>query len=282
MAITPRDLLACTSSRHTYSYGRFAMTVGFACLATVAPLSAQPSPGGDPLTAQTIQANPVEPPARVVVVPSAAEMLELEQWTRDFAAWQKWADRWLNRRQPGRWSYLVERNKKPDPPAWLPGLCELLADDEQFASSCELLASWREDPIAARNRQSAAAVPLQKERPGKTSWWQHMHVDGLWSTTQSNMAAFGLFGTHFTIEVEGRLHVFAAPGILLVSAPNFSGARDLWPALDWGVTYRLFHVGKNTVHFNLVHAWMLKNRQNLVNPNVTLAGFSVSFGPRSR
>ena len=255
---------------------------GLAFLTAIAPVSAQPPASEVPLAARPLPVDPSDAAPRVVVVPSPGEMQELEQWTRDFAAWQKWADRWLNHRQPGKWSYLVERNQKPDPPAWLPGLCELLGDDDQFARSCELLANWREDPVAARSRQAAVAAPLQKESPTKTAWWQHMHVDGLWTSTQSNMAAFGLFGTHFTIEVEGRLHVFAAPGILLVSAPNFSGSRDLWPALDWGITYRLFKVGSKTVHFNLVHAWMVMNRENLTNPNITLAGLSLSFGPRSR
>jgi hypothetical protein len=69
---------------------------------------------------------------------------------------------------------------------------------------------------------------------------------------------------------------------MMVSVPTFSGTRDLAPATDWGVTYRLFNVGRNTVNFNFVHAWMLSNRPNLVDSNLTLAGFSVSFRPRPR
>ena len=50
-------------------------------------------------------------------------------------------------------------------------------------------------------------------------WWQHLHLDGLWSTTQSNMAAFGVFGAHVTMPIEGRLQIFVAPGVMLVSVP---------------------------------------------------------------
>jgi hypothetical protein len=220
-----------------------------------------------------------EPP---VVTLSAEQLHELDQWTRDFAEWQKWADRWLNRRQSGKWSYAVDRNKKPDPPVWLDDVCHLFAADDEFVRPCELLASWREDPIADRNRRATAATASQTEATTKSSWWRHLHADGLWSTTQSNTAALGLFGAHVTIEVEGRFQVFAAPGILLVSVPSLYGDRNLSPATDWGVTYRLFDVGRSTVHLNFVHAWVLVNRANLINPNVTLGGLSVSFRPRPR
>jgi hypothetical protein len=221
-------------------------------------------------------------PATPVLTLSAEQLQELDQWTRDFAEWQKWADRWLNRKQSGKWAYAVERLKKPDPPVWLDDVCDLLAGDAEFGRPCELLAYWRGDPIAERNRRATAATASQTETVTKSAWWRHLHVDGLWSTTQSNAAAFGLLGAHVTIEIEGRLQVFAAPGILLVSLPSLYGHRDVSPAADWGVTYRLFDVGRSTVHFNLVHAWVLGNRASLINPNVTLAGFSVSFRPHSR
>jgi len=66
---------------------------------------------------------------------------------------------------------------------------------------------------------------------------------------------------------------------MLVSVPALSGSRSLVPATDWGVTYRLFNVGRNTVHFNLVHAWLLADQVNLIGSQMTLAGFSVSFQP---
>jgi len=84
------------------------------------------------------------------------------------------------------------------------------------------------------------------------------------------------------MEVKGRLQVFVAPGVLLVSVPSLQGNRELWPATDWGASYRLFDVGRSTVHFNFVHAWILGSKGTFVIPRVTLAGFSVSFKPRPR
>ena len=214
-----------------------------------------------------------------VVALSQLQIEEVEQWTREFDEWQKWAARWLNRRQPGFWASALERTKKPDPPVWLEDACELLADDDQLARPCKLLAEWRDDLVTAKNRQASAAAVVQREAPTKTSWWRHAHLDAMWSTTQSNVTAFGILGAHLTMEVEGRFQVFVAPGIMLVSVPALSGGRSLLPATDWGVTYRLFNVGRNTVHFNLVHAWLLANEANLINSQVTLAGFSVSFRP---
>src|SRR5262249_19032211 len=104
----------------------------------------------------------------------------------------------------------------------------------------------------------------------------------LWSTTRSDVSVLGLFGAHVTIPVAGRLQVFVVPGIMLVSIPSAYGNREFSPATDWGVSYRLFAAGPSTVPFNLVHAWMLGSRSNLINSNVTLAGFSVSFRPHGK
>jgi hypothetical protein len=244
---------------------------GFAESATDDRLPARPLPIATPM--HLIDELPV-------LVVTQEQFEELEQWTADFSEWQQWADRWLNRRQPGKWSYIVERQKKPDPPVWLPDFCELLSDDDRLEDGCRLLAAWRDDTIGARNRHTATAARTQQEAPTKTSWLQHLHVDGLWSTTQSSMIAFGLFGAHATVDVKGRVQVFVVPGILLISVPQMYGRRELWPATDWGISYRLFSVGRSTVHFNLVHAWLLSNRANAINPNLTLAGFSVSFKGR--
>lgn len=215
-----------------------------------------------------------EPP---VLILSEEDIAAAEKWANDFAAWQTWAERWLGRRQPGFWNNYLDRQEKPDPPAWLNDACGLLAGEDPFVQPCDLLARWREDPLVTQARQASTAAVVQKEAPTKTAWWQHVHIDGLWSTTQSNMSAFGLFGAHATIDVVGRLQTFVTPGILLVSVPSLYGNREMMPATDWGISYRLFHVGRNTVHFNLVRAWALGNRASLLRPNMMLAGFSVSF-----
>jgi hypothetical protein len=249
------------------------------CLAAGSVCSAQSM---DPLPAEPI---PVQVVGLVVepstLILSQEHLQELDQWVTDFVAWQKWADRWLNRRQPGLWSYRIERNEKPDPPVWLSDVCGLLGGDTEFVRPCELLAVWRDDVVVGKTRHVAATGSIQHETQPKTAWWQHLHVDGLWSATQSNLTPFGLFGTHYTINVEGRLQIFAAPGLLLVSVPSLHGNRELLPATDWGISYRLFNVRQHTVHFNLVHAWLLSQRADLINPNLTMVGLSLTLGRRS-
>jgi len=262
---------------------RTALTVFYCLLVVAAQTSAQTVFESRPLPAHAIaplfDALPSGLPPLVLMT---YQVDEVQEWARQYTEWQKWADRWYNKRQPGFWDYALERPGKPDPPVWLDELCTLLSDDPRLVRPCALLASWRLDPVEAVNRQAAAATALpQPEAPvEKSVWWRHLHVDGMWSTAQSNVSALGLFGAHVTIEVEGRFQIFAAPGIMLVSLPSFYGTREITPATDYGVTYRLFNAGRSTVHFNLVRAWVLANRASLIDPNITLAGFSVSFRPR--
>jgi len=267
----------------TNDRGSKAAAICLCILVCIAPLAVAQSTDERHLAARPIVLPPVElVPDSPTVVVSQLQIQELEQWTRDFAAWQEWADQWLNRRQPGQWSYMLERRQKPTRPVWLDDVCELLAADEPFVRGCELLARWHQDPIEVKSRRAVATGLLQQEKPTKTTWWQHVHFDGLWSTTQSNVAAFGLFGTHVSVGIAGRMQVFVIPGVLLVSVPRLSGNRELTPSTDWGVSYRLFSVGPSTVHFNLVHAWILGSAASLTNPSLTLAGFSVSLRPRPR
>jgi hypothetical protein len=255
--------------------------VGLVCLGIASVARAQ-VPEENRLPARSIPIEFVElvtEPGMIVV--SAEQAQEAVTWAHDFEAWQKWADRWFNKRQPGLLSSSVERSKRPDPPVWLADMCELLADDDRLSHACELMDQWRQDPLKPKTLQTtAAAAGQQKEAPTHSVWWKHLHVDGLWSTTQTNASVFALFGMHATIEVYGRAQIFAAPGILLMSVPSIYGNRELRPATDWGMTYRLFHVGRSTVHFNLVRAWVLAGEASLLDSNMTLAGFSVSFRPR--
>jgi hypothetical protein len=67
---------------------------------------------------------------------------------------------------------------------------------------------------------------------------------------------------------------------MLTSVPSIYGTRDLMPATDWGMSFRLFNAGRGTVHFNLVHAWILGHTISPIGSNLTLAGFSVTMRPR--
>jgi hypothetical protein len=220
-----------------------------------------------------------------VIVLSENDMHAMEVWTGDFADWQNAFERWRHPRELPKeyltWNEFLHRNPKPQPPSWLGEVCPLLEQDAQFANPCALLADWRDDPFLTKSRHASATALQQKEAPKNSVWWRNLHLDGLWSTTQSNVAALGLFGTHLTVGVEGRLQVFVLPGILLVSVPTFYGSRVLSPATDWGLTYRLFNVGRSTVHFNLVQAWMLGGgAEQIAGTHLTLAGFSLTRRPR--
>ncbi len=231
----------------------------------------------DPLPAERIPFEVLSlAPDRPVVVLSDDRLAALQEWTLDYGGWLDRANDRAHHTPAPLWSVFAG-TAEPAPPPWLGTACELLAGTEQFVRPCELLAVWRDDP-GAKSRHAALVALIQKEAPEKTIWWQHLHIDGLWSTTQSNVSALGLFGMHMTVTVVGRVQVFVAPGIMLVSVPTLYKTREVVPAADWGVSYRLFNVGSSTVHLNLVHAWMLQAAA--INANTTLAGLSVTFRPR--
>ena len=236
---------------------------------------------GSFLSAQTSSQVQVDPAPKEIVL-TLAQIHDAEQWAADFEKWQKSVERWRTLRYPAPWSSFSKRHPKPEPPAWLADACPLLGADPQFTRACELYSRWEEDPLASRTRQNANAAIAQKEKPTNTSWFRHVHLDGLWSTTQSNVSAFGVFGMHVTVPIEGRMQVFLAPGIMLVSVPTFYGTREMRAATDWGITYRLFDAGPSTVHFNLVQAWLLGGTPNVARPRLTLAGLSLSFRPSKR
>src|SRR4030095_6197210 len=92
-----------------------------------------------------------------VVTLTEEHMRELDVWMREFAAWQKWADRWLNRRQPGKLVPAADRRPKPSPPDWLDGVCILLGSEEEFKPACVMLAAWKENPAELKNTRGGAA-----------------------------------------------------------------------------------------------------------------------------
>src|SRR5262245_18722085 len=105
-----------------------------------ASVAAAQAPENDRLPARPI---PIElmqlVPEPGIIVLSEEHLQEAEAWARDFSDWQKWAERWLNRRQPGFLATSVDRSQRPDPPVWLADICALLADDDRLTRACALL-----------------------------------------------------------------------------------------------------------------------------------------------
>jgi hypothetical protein len=261
---------------------------GFAALLTVAASIVSPPP----LLAAAAQ-DPSPLPARPIVIDAAfllvpvrpelteASRHEVEAWQREYLAWRKWAAEWRNRTEPG-WFSRRDRRPKPDPPAWLIDACSKTLDDVWLAEQCALVTDWQSDFVTAQFRDSQTNARAQHEKPTKTLWWEHIHLDALWPITQSRGTAFGLFGTHLTIDVTGRLEVFGAPGFIMLTMPTATG-RDWAPATDWGIAYRLGtfplpgSTGRATLHLNLARAWVLGAAGAVFSRTVDLVGLSLTF-----
>jgi hypothetical protein len=248
-------------------------------LVAIGPAAADPPSEVHPSPAQTLSDQPAIPGADLEE--SLNREAELKEWMRAFASWEDWAERWRNTREPGWLAGTRARRPKPEPPVWLSGFCgELLDTTGVFADACRLLEEWRTEDIARRGRQRTAAT-LQPE-DSRSLWWEHLHVDLLWPMTPWRTNVYGVVGMHASIEVFGRLHVFAAPGLMLLNLPGPNG-REWTPATDWGLGYRLadFRLPGTsrpaTLHVNFARAWILGDATNPIGRSVNLAGFSLTF-----
>jgi hypothetical protein len=212
----------------------------------------------------------------------AERLAELKRWMVEFAAWQDWARRWRGRPEPGSvWGYRARRTK-PTPPVWLEGRCAALpGDDDPLVPACTQLAEWREENGPGQVRQSRAAQ--QQEESSKTTFWEHMQVDLLWSAVQWQSSIYGVVGVHIATTVSGRFQVFTAPGAMLLNLPARNGTRAWKVAANYGIGYRLldfrFFGGQPAqLHLTLAKSWILSDTTELVGGrSVDFAGFSVTF-----
>lgn len=219
-----------------------------------------------------------------------ARLLEIQGWTREYREWRAWFARWNNRREPGVWSWSTRpRREKPYPPAWLASTCEVLLEDQgPLAEGCRALAEWRDDDyFALVAKEKIAQRRADLEAPRKTVWWQHVHLDALWPMTQSGSQAFGVFGTHMTLPLTRRVHVFLAPGAILMRLPSHDGGRTWSTATDWGFSFKVCDFTmpvmnrRATAHLNLARVWLLGAAGRQTSRDLYLAGFSLTFNPRA-
>jgi hypothetical protein len=255
-----------------------------ACVLALACLFGSPDIGSAQSTDEE-GARAVAPAADVskatpVAAASLEQMDELEGWMRAYAEWQAWAEQWWNRREPGWFASARERRPRPLPPSWLAGMCaDLIETAGTLAHACVLLADWgHEGPP----RPPSATVPrVPSETPEKTKWWERFHVDMLWPVTPGNSTAFGVVGAHASIEVAGRLQVFAAPGVMFLNLPSPRG-RHWTAATHYGVGYRLVDFTipglrrSVTLHANVARAWLISERPSGFASSLNIAGFSIS------
>src|SRR5262245_17549460 len=265
--------------------GRVALAL-FACaVAAPSPGSAQGNPAPTRLSAgpdvDVLQVVP-NPPSPQSASPATDRTRELERWIRDYRKWQEWRHQWLRKGAISR-----DRKPRPQPPAWLPDECRerIAASEATLNEACELLIDWNDDDdMTADLRYQIALERVQREKPTKTEWWEHVHFDGFWPVMNSESSVLGLVGAHVTVAIEGRFQVFVTPGVMLLSVPAAGGGRELKPATDWGFAYRLFDFRfpltdrPASFHANFVRAWVLGHVGDIpVNSHVDLAGFSVTF-----
>src|SRR4051812_14596700 len=128
------------------------------------------------------------------------QLAEARAWIADYQKWrQSEADRQSGKQQGWLFSH-GERHERPDPPAWLAVECAdvIFSDDELMSNACRLWADWHDDLTVVQVRQTAAAAVVQKEKPTKTIWWEHIHFDALWPMTQWRGSVFGVLGMHAT------------------------------------------------------------------------------------
>jgi hypothetical protein len=207
---------------------------------------------------------------------------ELRAWVAEFSAWQEWSDEWLNKREPG-WFGARARRQKPDPPVWLDAECSQVIEAEGvLLQGCDLIDIWK-DPNSARLRDRQVTTRLQRESPTNTRWWEHVHLDLFWPMTQLGTSAYGVVGTHVTMEVTDRFQIFVAPGAMLMNLPTKTGARRWTPATDWGFSFRIVdfqipgYERLASLHVNVAKAWILAGSEGFARSSIDLAGFSITF-----
>jgi hypothetical protein len=257
----------------------------FGCLT----LSGRPSAAQD---------QPPPLPSTPVVVPalqvrqrplSADQERELQQWVQNKAAWDHQQKRWQNGAAHNNYGKIVQRKSQPEPPAWLGVYCTTVvvtrsdAHAPTIERACAMLRQLSVDPEAEAIRQRTATVRVDQEKVHKTSFFSRVHLDGLWSTTSTDLRYYGLVGSHISLVDVGRVQFFGPPGILLLRMPDVSGSHQIRVGYTWGFSVRLvdlklFGTGKNTTLFlSVAKCWTMGNAADQLNPGgFDIAGFSIA------
>jgi hypothetical protein len=215
---------------------------------------------------------------------TAARQEELDKWIEEFSDWQEWAATWGNRREPGWFTSARNRRPRPDPPLWLFDACKsVVVEPDATNDPCQLLAQWSAGAAGATQPPVARSASAGAENNDKTTWWEHVHLDGGWPALQSGVNIFGALGMHATTTVKGRFQIFVAPGAMLMNVPTTDGGRAWTVATTYGIAYRLgeFTIPGTTrrayLHLNLVKAWLLSSGPNMPSSSTDFGGLSVTF-----
>jgi hypothetical protein len=214
---------------------------------------------------------------------------ELEQWIDDRIAWDHQQKRWQNGPAHNNYGKIVQRKMEPAPPVWLASYCTSVAVTRTDAHAptieraCALLRQVSADPEAEAIRQRTLAMRADHEKVHKSSFFSRVHLDGLWTTTSTDLRYYGLVGSHISLVDVGRVQFFGPPGILLLRMPDVSGSHQIRIGYTWGLSVRLFDARlfgaeKNTTVFlSIAKCWTVGNASDRLSPGgFDIAGFSIA------
>jgi hypothetical protein len=190
-----------------------------------------------------------------------ARLDALNEWLRDYRAWEQWFEQWGNRvahnfdNRP-----IWDRKARPEPPIWLEAECQgYFGADEPLVSACYILDHWDQHPVLILQRRRSSRTPSGQavETVVKTSFFRRVHLTGLWLQARYPAAtAYGIVGMQIGAIEMGR---FTLPtlGAMVVMIPDGDGGHQYKPATTLGVGCRLFDFAppllrrRASVHFNL-------------------------------
>ena len=114
---------------------------------------------------------------------------------RAYTEWKAWADKWLGKRQPG-WFGARDRKEKPAAPVWLSDYCrDPSLVQASFAEGAGSLLTGVMTPATALIRKQMQKKRTRGEAVERTKWWNHVHIDAFWLTTQAPVT-YGVVGIH--------------------------------------------------------------------------------------
>jgi hypothetical protein len=218
---------------------RLSLSTLLVCLVAAAP----------PARAQDVRPLP-STPIRLPAAPdtlTAEERRALDAWVDAMRKWQRMDKRWHNEPAHDIFGRFVDRQPKPPPPEWLEARCAALGAAVSTAAApldkaCGIVAGLDEDATAKAMRTATAAARLAHEKTAKNMFLTRVHIDGLWTSTASDVRLYGLVGSHISLVDVGRVQFFGPPGVILVSVPDASGERRIRAGYSWGMSIRLGEV----------------------------------------
>ena len=214
---------------------------------------------------------------------------ELARWLDAMIDWQRQEKRWHNEPAHNAYGKIVPRKPRPATPEWLESFCRsvpphpLTPPPANVDHACRIIAGMNVDIEAERIRQQTQTARASHEKVTHTSFLSRLHLDGLWSTTSSDVRYYGLIGSHISLVDVGRVQFFGPPGILVLRMPDASGSHQIRVGYTWGMSVRLadvrlFGPTKNmTLFLSIAKCWTFGNTVDRLNPGgFDIAGFSIA------